>query len=57
MATSSFNKSFTLDSKEAVRSFERIISTPTRSVKIDRDLVSPEKKRRGTQKLKQMLSR
>ena len=28
MATSSFDKDFTLDSKKAVRSFEKIISTP-----------------------------
>jgi len=57
MATSSFNKDFTLSTKKAVKSFERIISAPPRSVKIDRNLVSPEKERRGEQKLKQMLSR
>ena len=28
MATSSFNKDFTLKSKKAVESFEKIISTP-----------------------------
>lgn len=57
MATSSFNKDFTLNTKEAVKSFERILSSPSKSVKIDRNLVSPEKERRGEQKLKQMLSR
>jgi len=57
MATSSFNKDFTLNTKKAVESFERIISTPKKSVKINRNLVSPEKERRGEQKLKQMLSR
>lgn len=57
MATSSFNKDFTLNSKKAVDSFERIISTPTKSVKINRELVSSEKERRGELKLKQMLSR
>jgi len=57
MATSSFNKDFTLNTKKAVESFERIISTPKKSIKIDRNLVSPEKERRGEQKLKQMLSR
>ncbi|MCR6546605.1 hypothetical protein [Dehalobacterium formicoaceticum] len=57
MATSSFNKDFTLNTKKAVESFERIISTPTKSKKINRNLVSPEKERRGEQKLKQMLSR
>ena len=57
MATSSFSKDFTLNSKKAVDSFEKILSTPTQSVKIDRSLVSPEKERRGELKLKQMLSR
>jgi hypothetical protein len=57
MATSSFNKDFTLNTKKAVESFERIISAPNKSIKIDRNLVSPEKERRGEQKLKQMLSR
>lgn len=57
MATSSFNKDFTLNTKKAVESFERIISAPRKSIKIDRNLVSPEKERRGEQKLRQMLSR
>ncbi|MGB4590326.1 MAG: hypothetical protein WBI17_14005 [Clostridiaceae bacterium] len=57
MATSSFNKDFTLNTKKAVASFERIISTPKKSVKINRNLVSPEKEKRGEQKLKLMLSR
>ena len=57
MATSSFNKDFTLNTKKAVESFERIIFTPKKRIKIDRNLVSPEKERRGEQKLKQMLSR
>ncbi len=57
MATSSFNKDFTLKTKRAVESFERIISTPTKSIKIDKEFLSPEKERRGELKLKQMLSR
>ncbi len=57
MATSSFNKNFTLETKKAVESFERIISTPKKSVKINRNLASPENERRGEQKLKQILSR
>ena len=56
MAISSFNKDFTLNTKKAVESFEKIISTPTNSLKINRGLVSPEKERRGERKLKQMLS-
>ena len=57
MATSSFTRDFTLDSKKAVDSFERIISTPIKSVKIDKSIVSPEKERRGELRLKQILSR
>ena len=57
MATSSFNKEFTLNTKKAVESFERIVSAPNKSVKINRNLVSPEKERRGERKLMQMLSR
>ena len=57
MATSSFNKDFKLNTKKAVESFEKIISTPKKSIKINRNLISPEKERRGEQKLKQMLSR
>ncbi len=57
MATSSFTKDFTLNTKKAVESFERIMSTSPKSVKINKSLVSPEKERRGEQKLKQMLSR
>ena len=57
MATSSFNKDFTLNSKKAVDSFERIISTPPKSVKIDKNIISPEKERRGELKLKRILSR
>ena len=56
MAISSFNKDFTLNTKKDVESFEKIISTPTNSLKINRELVSPEKERRGERKLKQMLS-
>ncbi len=57
MATSSFNKDFTLDSEKALRSFEKILSTPAKSVKIDRSLTAPAKVVRGEKKLKQMLSR
>ena len=57
MATSSFNKDFTLNTKKAVESFERIITTPKKGIKINKNLVSAEKERRGEQKLKQILSR
>lgn len=58
MATSSFNKDFTLKTKKAVESFERIVSAPNKnSIKINKELLSPEKERRGEQKLERMLSR
>ncbi len=57
MATSSFDRDFLLDTEKAVKSFERIISSPKKSIKIDRNLVSLEKEKRGEQKLKRMLSR
>ncbi|MGL5256257.1 MAG: hypothetical protein ACRC76_04385 [Proteocatella sp.] len=57
MATSSFNKDFTLNTKKAMESFERIVSAPNKSIKINTNLVSPEKERRGELKLKQILSR
>lgn len=57
MATASFDKDFTLNSKKAVDSFVKIISSNAKSVNIDRNLISPETERRGEQKLKQILSR
>lgn len=57
LATSSFDKDFTLDSKKAVDSFTRIIATNSKSVNIDRSLTSPERERQGEQRLKQILSR
>ena len=58
MATSSFNKDFTLKTKKAVESFERIVSSPNKnSIKINKELLSSEKERRGEQKLERMLSR
>lgn len=57
MATASFDKDFTLDSKKAVDSFARIISMNTKSIKLDRKLTSPESERQGEEKLRQILSR
>ena len=56
MATSSFEKNFTLDSKKAVDSLTKMISTPSGSVKIDRTLTTPKNTDRGEQKLKKILS-
>jgi len=56
MATSSFTKDFTLNTKKGVESFETIISTPTQSVKIKKEIVSPDRERRGELKLRRILS-
>lgn len=57
MATSSFSKNFILDSKKAVDSFTKMIVNPSKSIKIDRNLTSPDKEKQGELKLKQILSR
>lgn len=57
MAISSFNKEFTLNTKEAVESFERIISTSTKSIKVNKELLSLERQKQGELRIKQMLSR
>ncbi len=58
MATSSFDKDFTLNSKKAVDSFLKIISSANekKGIKIDRSLITEETKKRGEEKLKKMLS-
>jgi len=58
MATSSFDKDFTLNSKKAVDSFLEIISSANekKGIKIDRSLITEETKKRGEEKLKKMLS-
>lgn len=56
MATTSFNKDFTLDSKKSVNSFLKILDKPTESIKINKKLVSPEKEKRGVEELKRILS-
>lgn len=57
MATSSFDKVFILRDKKEAESFTKMILNPRASVKIDRTLTSPEKKKRGELKLEKMLSR
>lgn len=54
MATSSFTKEFTLDSKQSVKSFVKIVSTPTKSVKIDRTLTSQKNLKEGAEKLRSL---
>ncbi|MBM7560415.1 hypothetical protein [Marinitoga litoralis] len=57
MATSSFNRNFTLKSKREVESFIKIIQTPSKPIKIDKKLVSPEREKEGVEKLRKILSR
>ena len=59
MATSSFDKDFTLKSQKAVDSFFKIISSANekKGIKIDRTFITEETKKRGEEKLKKMLSR
>lgn len=57
MATSSFDKDFTLKSERAVKSFIEIVNNPKPSKKIDRSLTSPERRKQGEDKLKRMFSR
>lgn len=56
MATSSFNKDFTLKSKKAVKSFVESLENPSSSFKIDRSLTTYEKRKAGVKKLRKMLS-
>jgi hypothetical protein len=56
MATSSFNKNFVLDNKNAVKSFTKMISNPNKCINIDETLVSPDQIKRGEEKLKKILS-
>mgnify|MGYP006343554051 CR=1 FL=1 len=56
MATSSFNKDFILDTKKAVVSFEKIISTPKKNLVVDKNILTGEKERKGEERLKQILS-
>ena len=56
MATSSFNKDFVLDTKKAVEFFEKIISTPKKTLVIDKNILTKEKEWQGEERLKQILS-
>ena len=57
MATSSFFKDFVIDSKKAADSLAEIMSKPSKGIKIDRTLTSPERERAGEEKLKKILIR
>ena len=50
MATSSFDKVFTLDNEKAVDSFIKIISTPAQSVKIDKTRIKKFDMKSGKRK-------
>ena len=57
MATSSFDKHFILKTKKEIKSFRKIISMPSKPIKIDRNLVSPEKEKEGIKKLEKIFYR
>lgn len=57
MPTSSFDKEFSLSTKKELESFEKILSTPVKKIKINKKLVSPDKTKRGEIKVKRMLSK
>lgn len=56
MATSSFSKDFTFNTKKAVESFEKIISTNANRISINKALLPKENEIRGEKKIRQMLS-
>ena len=56
MAISSLNKNFILDNKKANDSFTKMLINPSKSIKIDRSLTSPDKEKQGELRLKQILS-
>lgn len=55
MAISSFDKEFILDTEEAVDSFIGAITTPGKSVKIDRNSVTTEQEIQSEEKIKKMI--
>ena len=57
MATTSFDKDFTLDTKKSADSFIKFLTTPVPSIKIDKGLASQSNVDRGEEKLKKILSR
>ncbi|MBS9776251.1 MAG: hypothetical protein KGV57_04110 [Fusobacterium sp.] len=57
MATTSFDKEFVLDSEKAIKSFEKIISSQSKSIKIGKEFISEDDIKRGEEKLKSILSR
>lgn len=55
MAISSFDKELILDTEEAVDSFIGLITTPTKSVKIDRNRVTTEQEIQAEEKIKKII--
>lgn len=56
MATSSFDKDFSLKSPKEVDSFVEILSSPCNGVKLNMNLVSPKRKRSAEKSVKRMLA-
>lgn len=57
MATSSFDKKFVLDTKEAANFFVKAVIEPAESIKIDRSVLDAKKTKRGEEAFLKMLSR
>ncbi len=54
MPTESFDKEFILKGDKEIESFLKIISSPVKSVPIDRNITSAEKEAQGMEKIKAM---
>jgi len=57
MATTFFDKDFTLDTKKSADSFIKFLTNPVPSIKIDKGLASQSNVDRGEAKFKKILSR
>lgn len=57
MATSSFDKNFIIEDQKTVESFLKIMRSPGKVIKIDKNLLSPVRQLRGEEKIKRILSR
>jgi hypothetical protein len=56
MATSSFDKHFTLDSERALESFSAFLSEKPSPITVDRSKTSPEAMHRAEEKLMHIMS-
>lgn len=57
MATSSFSKYFVLDNRKAVKSFLKVMSTPSKPIEYKTPDLSPEERRKEEEEILKLLSR